>query len=98
MRYVPFFLILFACSNDMPSQETLTGKLKFLQQRRDSLAKIKKSKQAVLFEQEIATPEHKLAGDTAYISLQKSLNNLQTEIDQVESAIESTEEEIYKPQ
>ena len=98
MKYLPLLIFLCACSEqESTNVEVLKQNLKFLKQQKDSLSKVSKVQQEKVFEQEINFTPEMLVRDTSYLTAQKELARLKSEIASVDREIESTEAAIYKP-
>jgi hypothetical protein len=98
MKYLPLFLFFCACSEqETTNVDVLKGNLKFFKHQRDSLVKVTTAQQEKVFEQEINLAPEILVRDTAYLTAQKELMRLKTEVATLDREIESTEAAIYKP-
>ena len=98
MKYLPLLFLFCACSEqETANVDQLRGNLKFLKQQRDSLNLISISQKQKVFEQEINLAPEVLVSDTIYLTAQKEVARLKSEIANIDREIERTEAEIYKP-
>ena len=100
MKYLPFLLLFFACSEEeqIVDKNVLKFSLKSLQQERDSLRKVMSEEMGKSFEFEATQDAVALTKDTAYSRQQKTINQLDAALKAIDRRIEQTEEELYRPQ